>query len=649
MVFRSLNTPKFRTKHLITVFSIASLFLVAIPVSCLAAPQTQSRDDKNKAIALSKKPLLKGIDYDSPPASDEANCSIEPSDKIFGGRGFVVRNPAGQIVRLYTKEQSGSIHWTFFKNGNEVYREIDSNGDKRVDQYRWFGEAGSRWGVDKNQDGVIDSWKSISAEEVASEVFQAFQTQDRARFMRLCLSNDDLAKLKLGREAQTIVANSVSETLKQIPNSLNSRLIKNSDEFIDFSGASPSVVPAGKMGLQQDLTIYDNTSVLFSSGEEIGNLSLGTLIKVDDAWRIVELPELIKPDEGVQNGRMFVLQVDTPVQGAPENSEVADLIAQFTKLDEQLRNETQRSSKARLYQQRSELILKIAAASTSENDKKLWVRMCATEASIGYQTDEYPGGLKVLSDLGKADIAANERDFVIWELIQAKASDTRKGSRAEMDEANENYLEMLRQYAKDFPTSENTSQALLQLAMFEEFSSSRDSEDNAMKWYQQAAKSFPDTRDGRFAEGANRRLSCYGERLSISGTTLTGKQLDTANFRGDKFVVVHYWSTEDELSLSDFERLIALRSKYKEVAIVGVNLDEDASFAKNFLRQKQPNADWPHLWSEGGKQNSSLALELGVTTVPLTILIDKEGNVAENRAIADELDRQIQRLRNRKD
>ncbi len=649
MIFR---TPKFTcnpSSFSIAIFTVATLLLVGLPEITSAAPQNQSRDEKNMLIALGKKPLIKEIDFDSPDATDEAKCTIEPSDKLYGGRGFVVKNPSGQIVRLYTKEQDGAIHWTFFKNGNEVYREIDTNGDKRVDQYRWFGEAGSRWGIDKNQDGTIDTWKTISAEEVAYEVFQAFQTADRARFMRLCLSNDDLTNLKLGREAQTKVVNAVSETLKQVNSSISSKPINKSAEFIDFSGAAPSVVPAGKMGLQEDLTIYDNTSVLFSNGDEIGNLSLGTLIKVGDAWRLVELPELIKPDSGVQNGRMFVLQIATSDQVAPENSEVAALIAKYTELDEALRNANQNAAKARLYQQRTDVILKIAAASDSANDKSLWVRMCATEASIGYQTEEYPDGLKVLGELSKSKLAADEKDFVAWELIQAKASDTRKGNRAEMTQANDVYLDMLRDFAKTYPKSENTSQALLQLAMFEEFSSSRDSESKAIEWYERAAEGFPETRDGRFAAGAKRRLSCYGENLSISGTTLGGQQLNTDRFRGEKIVVIHFWSTEDELSLDDFKRLVALGAKYDEVAIVGVNLDEDATLAKNFLRQKQPKAKWPQLWAEGGKQNSPLALELGVTTIPLTILIDKKGNVSENRAIADELDRQVQRLRNRRD
>lgn len=627
--------------------AILTIGLVATTFHPDIASAQNDQNEKNKRIALAKRPALDGIDFDSPTPADEANCTLESSNKIFGGRGFVIKNPAGQIIRLYTKEPDGAVHWTFFKNGNEVYREIDSNGDRRIDQYRWMGEAGTRWGIDNNQDGQIDSWKVISAEEVAYEVFQAYQTGDRMRLLRLCLTNEDLAQVKLGRELQTKVVNAVTETLQKAKSSIESNRIKQSAEFVDFSGIRPSIVPAGKMGLQQDLTIYDNTSVLFAEGDEIGNLSLGTLIKVGEAWRIVELPQFVKAEVGVTNGRLFALNSDTPVQVGPENSEVTELIAQYTKVDEKLRNESSSTSKEKLYQQRTDIILKIAATVESAQDRSLWVRMCATEASVGYQMDEYPQGLKVLGELANSDLASDDKDFVDWEYVQAKARDTRKGDESEMEAANKDYLRSLEDFVDDHPRSEYSAQALVQLAMFEEFSTSSKGEDNAIRWYEQAAESFPNSREGRFASGAKRRLTSYGERLSVSGTTLDGKSLDTDNFRRRRIVVIHYWSTQDELSLEDFDRLVSLAAKYDELAIVGVNLDDDAADARKFLR-KQPKANWPQLWAEGGKQNSPLALEMGVTSVPLTLLIDKEGTVVENRAIASELDRQIQRLRNRR-
>ena len=52
--------------------------------------------------------------------------------------------------------------WSYYKDGVEVYREVDSNGNGKPDQYRWFNGAGAKWGVDLNEDGRIDSWSMIS-------------------------------------------------------------------------------------------------------------------------------------------------------------------------------------------------------------------------------------------------------------------------------------------------------------------------------------------------------------------------------------------------------------------------------------------------------------------------------------------------------
>ena len=66
--------------------------------------------------------------------------------------------------------------WSYFRDGIEVYRDIDANFNGKADQYRWLGTAGTRWGLDKNEDGKIDTWKNISAEEVTAELVAAMPT-----------------------------------------------------------------------------------------------------------------------------------------------------------------------------------------------------------------------------------------------------------------------------------------------------------------------------------------------------------------------------------------------------------------------------------------------------------------------------------------
>src|SRR5262249_30319435 len=98
------------------------------------------------------------------------------------------------------KRADGRTHtdiWSYYKDGVEVYREIDTNYNDKPDQYRWFNTGGSKWGIDANEDGKIDSWRTISAEEAAQEAFAAVANRDLARLKALFISDAELTGLKL--------------------------------------------------------------------------------------------------------------------------------------------------------------------------------------------------------------------------------------------------------------------------------------------------------------------------------------------------------------------------------------------------------------------------------------------------------------------
>jgi len=125
-----------------------------------------------------------------------------------GGTGWLVFNSAGQLLRRFldTNGDNKIDQWCYYKNGIEVYRDIDSNQNGKADQYRWLGTGGTRWGLDDNEDGRIDRWKVISAEEVSAEVVAALRTADEKRFQRLLLGSEELKALGLGEVQATELA-----------------------------------------------------------------------------------------------------------------------------------------------------------------------------------------------------------------------------------------------------------------------------------------------------------------------------------------------------------------------------------------------------------------------------------------------------------
>lgn len=123
-----------------------------------------------------------------PSDAELASCTVEliKGQKLANGKfasGWALKDPQGRFLRrFYDSDGDNQIDvWAYYLNGEECYREIDSNLNGKVDQYRWLGSNGSKWGVDLNEDGVIDGWKVISPEELSQEVLAAVMARNYAR------------------------------------------------------------------------------------------------------------------------------------------------------------------------------------------------------------------------------------------------------------------------------------------------------------------------------------------------------------------------------------------------------------------------------------------------------------------------------------
>ena len=100
--------------------------------------------------ALKLAPVQQGVDYDRPTPEEAAKCKISVK-KDAGQVGWVVENPEGLILRKFIDTNGDNVvdQWSYYKDGVEVYRDIDSDFNGKPDQYRWLNAGGTRWGVDK--------------------------------------------------------------------------------------------------------------------------------------------------------------------------------------------------------------------------------------------------------------------------------------------------------------------------------------------------------------------------------------------------------------------------------------------------------------------------------------------------------------------
>src|SRR5262245_8758244 len=153
------------------------------------------------------KPTQKDVDITTPTSAEVTSCTLKLEDGKSLGDGktanaWVARDASGRVLRKFhdTTGVGGVNLFAYYKDGEEVYREILNPKTKAIDQFRWVGPAGSRWGVDLDGDGKIDTWTAISAEELSQELLAAVATKDVKRFEALLMTRGDLDLLGLPKE-----------------------------------------------------------------------------------------------------------------------------------------------------------------------------------------------------------------------------------------------------------------------------------------------------------------------------------------------------------------------------------------------------------------------------------------------------------------
>ncbi|MEO8497512.1 MAG: thioredoxin, partial [Planctomycetota bacterium] len=233
--------------------AVVTALLVYSPANLWAAPTVEQ--------ALALKPIQADTEYDIPAAETTAKCKIEAAREL--GSGWIVREESGQILRRFldTNDDKKLDQWSYFKDGIEVYRDVDANFNGKADQYRWLGTSGTRWGLDKNEDGTTDNWKMISPEETTAEVIAALRERDTVRFKRLLLTTSELTQLGVGKSLEADLAGRIKAAEDGIAALMSSQKMATSEsKWLQFGGTRPGVIPIGADGATKDLVAYDNAA-----------------------------------------------------------------------------------------------------------------------------------------------------------------------------------------------------------------------------------------------------------------------------------------------------------------------------------------------------------------------------------------------------
>ena len=599
--------------------------------------------------ALLLRPMQKDVEIDRPEGEAAKQCRIA-EEKGAGVTALVVRGPAGELLRRFV-DSNGDVkldQWCYYKSGIEVYRDIDADFNGRADQYRWLGTAGTRWGLDKNEDGKIDAWKAISPEEVTAQVVLALQSKDKQRLQNVLLSRSEISSLGLGKQKAAELAERVQRALVNLDSiATKQKHIGKDTEWIDFGGLRPGVIPAGTDGAKRDVTVYENVVAMIETGGKPAQLPIGTLVRVGQGWRLVGL---VSPDEGADASTRFVffeaatrpdLSSGTTTEGISE--ETQKLVEGLEQLDQRLAKAGGAREIEELHGKRADALEALAAAAGSETNRDMWLMQLVDTVGAAAQSGAFPGGTKRLSvlreQLEKRSTNKELVSHIVFTHMSSEYAQQLAGDDVDFDEVQEKWLEQLEAFVEKYPVSRDAPEAMLQLALAKEFAGK---DKDANKWYTRIVDDFEESPLAAKAAGAKRRLESIGKSLSLKGRTTDGKPFDISRLGGN-VVLVHYWATWCEPCKQDMEVMAELRRKFarKRFQIVGINLDSEPDTVRRYFQSNRPQ--WTHLYEKGGL-DSRLANEMGVFTLPLMLLVDSRGRVVNRQVVASEMERDIAKL-----
>lgn len=592
-------------------------------------------------------PKQPGVETTQLTEAQQSACRVElvKGAKNAQGKtpsGWVLRDESQRPVRCFldTNGDDRIDMWCYYRDGREAYREVDSNYNQKVDQYRWLGPNGSRWGIDSDEDGKIDSWKVISPEEVSQEVLQAVLTRDYKRFQALLITKADLDELGLPEAEKGRILEKMNQAPAQFQKT-TAELIKLSSKtrWVHLETEAPETIPADTIGSRQDLVRYRFGSILYDNDGNHDWLQTGELIQVGQTWRIVEAPTA---------GSRYETVASDPNAGiVTVSEEIRPLLEELKKVDGTSPNTGNAEDYARYNLARAVVLEKIIAASKPDQ-RGQWLKQLADSLASAAQNgreEAYQKLAGIVQQFKGQGIDPNITAYVTYREMSADYSRRLSAAKQpeEMNKVQTYWTERLTRFVSDYPAADDTPEALMQLGMVNEFTG-KDTE--ATNWYDRLVKEHGRSSLAAKASGAIRRLSLEGKSLELSAPKLGSLEaFDVASLRG-KTVVVYYWASWNAASGSDFKRLQELRDKYVEkgVEIVTVNLDNGDAEAINFIRQNPLRAN--HLHARGGGLDSPLATQYGVLVLPTVFIVDDKGKVVNRNAqiatIEDDLKKVIE-------
>jgi thiol-disulfide isomerase/thioredoxin/uncharacterized coiled-coil protein SlyX len=587
---------------------------------------------------LAYRPTQKGVEISTPSAAEQAQCKVEAQ----GNSAWVLKDPQGRLLRRFASSRAGRgiDQWSYFKDGREVYREVDTTGNKgRPDKFMWIGLGGMKIGIDRDQNGTIDAWLALSPEELSLEVVRALIDKDWHRFRALLMTEEDLKSLGAPEREIARIRDLQKETASRFQQVVaRFAHLNESTRWLHFEAGLPARLLAEATGMKGDVIMYFRGLILCETAGKTDTIQLGEIVQVGDTWKLLDAPLAA---EG--NGPIAFQSSTSTSPAETANPQLNQLMEKLAELDKQ--PVASGAGAAEYHRARADLLKGIVAL-VPAGDRLIWFKQLVDSLSAAIQV----GDKKALAELEALKGQLDQQQagsplaaYVAYRLVTASYSAAMANVAKAEDQLalQAKYLEGLQAFVAAHPKAEDAPEALLQLGMIHEF---QNKEEDAKKWYGQLVRDFSGARQAAKATGALRRLGLVGQRweLAASATPLNGQPFNPAALQG-KVVIVYYWASWCQGCTQDLTKLGALKqaSSGKGLEVVTINLDDTPAAAQKVLQQA--NVAGIHLHAAGGL-DSPAVLHYGMVIFPQTFLLDKKGVVVGNNLDPTTLEAELKKL-----
>ncbi len=602
---------------------------------------------------LAMQPMQKGVDFAMPSAAEQVKCTVvgDPNAKP-GQNVWVLKDGKGATLRRFVDTNGDKYPdtWGYYKDGMEVYREVDTKFSGKADRYMWLNTAGSKIGISRAANGVIDSWQAISLEELSQEVMKAVATKDWNRYAALLINEEDLRSVGVAAAEGERIKKNLAGANSKFQQVISKLGLNETTKWLHAETGSPSRMLAEATGWKQDVLIYARALVLCDTAGKTEYIQLGDIVRIGETWKLMDAPMTL---ESANTGGLMAGpgNTETPVV---EDGPLQKVLKELADLDGKAPQEQTSGPSPNMvayHSKRAEVINRIIAV-CPEKDRENWYKQiidslsATVSASSAKDTAMLKAFRNYVDQLVKQAPGSEVAGYGLYRVLTIENSkelqDVKDG--ATHLKVQGAFADRLVNFVNSYPAASDTPDALYRLGeIYEQLTKEAD----ARKWYETLATRHKDTKQAAKAQGAVRRLSSIGQTwdIGVNAVSLDQNQFNAQILRG-RTVVVYYWHTWSTESAADFKNMKQVLAPYqsKGVVLVAVNIDDKVADAQAFLQknvQSLPPAF--HLHSAGGYESPAV-MHYGLNVFPAMFLQDSQGKITSRTLDVATLDEELKKI-----